>query len=256
MSKISLVAWQQLRQETSKRSFLILLLLLPLILVFAIGFGALIAEIERSETTFGYVDQAGIITDAALGPEDEDVTLVAYSSPEEALAALDAEAIDAYYVIGDEYASTHHAELIYYEQPPGWSIRHFEEVVRINLVANQTPALADRLLEGSDLTIEATMYDREYATAGPAAGLFLPLIVSVFFVFLILTTSGYMTTVLAEEKVNRTIEIIVTSISAGQMMAGKLLGALGIALLQLVVWIIFLVAAVWVGGQVLDLSWL
>lgn len=256
MSKISLVAWQQLRQETSKRSFLLLLLLMPLILVLAIGFGALIAELESSETTLGYVDQAGIIFDPTLGPDNEDVTLVGYGSPEEAQAALDAEAINGYYVIGADYANTRHAELLYYEQPPSSAIRHFEKVVRTNLVADKTPALAERLLEGADLTIIATAYDREYATAGPAAGLFLPLIVSVFFVFLILTTSGYMTTVLAEEKVNRTIEIIITSISAGQMMAGKLLGALGIALLQLVVWVIFLFAAVWIGGQVLDLSWL
>jgi len=256
MSKISLVAWQQLRQETSKRSFLLLLLLMPLILVFVIGFGALIAKLESGETTLGYVDQAGIIFDPTLGPENEDVTLVAYGNPEEAQAALDAEAINGYYVIDADYANTHQAELLYNEQPRSSAMRYFEEVVRTNLVAGETPALAERLLDGANLTIRATAYDREYATAGPAAGLFFPLIVSVFFIFLILTTSGYMTTVLAEEKVNRTIEIIVTSISTGQMMAGKLLGALGIAVLQLVVWIIFLFAAVWVGGQVLDLSWL
>jgi ABC-2 type transport system permease protein len=256
MSKISLVAWQQLRQETSKRSFLLLLLLMPLLLVFAIGFGALVAELENSDTTLGYVDQAGIILDPTLGPENDEVTLAAYGNPEEAKAALEAETIDGYYVISADYANTHHAELLYYEQPPYSAIRHFEEVVRTNLVAGKTPALAERLLEGADLTIEASAYDREYAADGPTAGLFFPLVVSVFFVFLILTTSGYMTTVLAEEKVNRTIEIIVTSISAGQMMAGKLLGALGIALLQLVVWIIFLFAAIWVGGQLLDLSWL
>ncbi len=256
MSKIWLVAWQQLRQETSKRSFLFLLLLLPLILAFSIGFGAIIAEIERSDTTLGYVDQAGIISDPTLGPEDDEVTLVAYASADEARAALDAEAIDGYYVIAADYATTHQAELFYNEQPPGSAMRQFEEVVRTNLVADRTPALANRLLEGAKVTIKAIKYNREYAADASIAGLFLPLIIAVFFVFLIVTTSGYMTTVLAEEKTNRTIEIIVTSISPGQMMAGKLLGALGIALLQLVVWTIFLVAAVWVGGQVLDLSWL
>jgi ABC-2 type transport system permease protein len=256
MSKIWLVAWQQLRQETTKRSFIFVLLLLPLILAFSIGFGALIAELERSDSTLGYVDQAGIIADPTLGPEDDEVTLVAYDSVEAAQAALDAETIDGYYVIAADYATTHQAELVYYDQPSGSAIRQFEEVVRINLVADQAPALANRLLQGSNVTIRATEYDREYAADASIAGFFLPLIIAVFFVFLILTTSGYMTTVLAEEKTNRTIEIIVTSISAGQMMAGKLLGALGIALLQLLVWILFLVGAIWVGGQVLDLSWL
>jgi ABC-type Na+ efflux pump permease subunit len=114
MSKIWLVAWQQLRQETSKRSFLFLLLLLPLILAFSIGFGALIAELESSDTTLGYVDQAGIISDPTLGPEDDEVTLVAYTSADEARAALDAEAIDGYYVIAADYATTQQAELFYY----------------------------------------------------------------------------------------------------------------------------------------------
>jgi ABC-2 type transport system permease protein len=256
MSKIWLVAWHQLRQETSKRSFLLLLFLLPLILAFAIGFGALIAQLERSDTTLGYVDHAGIIVDPTLGPEDDEVTLVAFSSVEQAQAALDGNTIDAYYVIAADYATTHQAELLYNEQPPASAMRQFEEVVRTNLVAGQAPALANRLLEGASVTIRATEYGREYKADASIAGLFLPLIIAVFFIFLIMTTSGYMTTVLADEKVNRTIEIIVTSISPGQMMAGKLIGALGIALLQLVVWTIFLVGAVWVGGQVLDLSWL
>jgi ABC-2 type transport system permease protein len=245
-----------LRQETSKRSFLLLLLLLPLILVFAILFGTLIARIEQKSTTLGYVDQAGIISDPALGPEDDEVSLAAYGNVEEAQAALDAKAIDGYYVIAADYATTHNAELVYLEQPPGSAMRHFEEVVRTNLVANETPALAERLLEGANLTIRATKYDREFSVDSSIAGLFLPVVVAMFFVFLIMTTSGYMTTVLADEKTNRTIEIIVTSISPGQMMAGKLLGALGIALLQLVVWTVFLVATLLVGGQVFHLSWL
>ncbi|MGD8584094.1 MAG: ABC transporter permease [Chloroflexota bacterium] len=256
MSKIWLVAKHQLRQETSKRTFVLLLLLLPLILVFAVGFGALIAKLEQDEAALGFVDRAGIIADPTLGPEDDNVTLVAYGSVEEAQAALDAETIDGYYVIAANYAMTHQAELFYLEQPPGSAMRYFEEVVRTNLVADETPALADRLLEGSNLTVRATEYDREYSVDTSIAGLFLPLVIAIFFVFLIMTTSGYMTTVLADEKVNRTIEIVVTSISPGQMMAGKLLGALGIALLQLVVWTLFLVGAVWVGGQVFDLSWL
>jgi ABC-2 type transport system permease protein len=256
MSKIWLVAWHQLRQVTSKRSFLLLLLLLPLLIVFTVGFGFLISTLEQDEATLGYVDQAGIIVDPTLGPEDEEISLVAFASSEEARAALDAGQISGYYVIAADYPTTHQAELLYNEQPPGSAIRYFEEVVRANLVTSQSPALVNRLLEGSNVTIETTAYDREYPANGSIAGLFLPLVISVFFIFLIMTTSGYMTTVLADEKVNRTIEIVVTSISPGQMMAGKLLGALGIALLQLAVWTIFLVAAVWIGGQVLNLTWL
>jgi ABC-type Na+ efflux pump permease subunit len=181
MSKIWLVAWHQLRQVTSKRSFLLLLLLLPLLIVFTVGFGFLISTLEQDEATLGYVDQAGIIVDPTLGPEDEEISLVAFASSEEARAALDAGQISGYYVIAADYATTHQAELLYNEQPPGSAIRYFEEVVRANLVTSQSPALVNRLLEGSNVTIETTAYDREYPANGSIAGLFLPLVISVFF---------------------------------------------------------------------------
>jgi len=73
---------------------------------------------------------------------------------------------------------------------------------------------------------------------------------------LTLTTSGYMMEALVAEKENRTIEIVVSSISPAQMMTGKIIGALGIALMQLTVWLAFLVGAVWLGGSVLDIAWL
>jgi len=76
------------------------------------------------------------------------------------------------------------------------------------------------------------------------------------FIFFVLTTSGFMLQALVKEKENRTIEVIVSSVSPAEMMAGKIVGAVGIALLQLAVWLICLIAAVWGGGALLDFAWL
>ncbi len=46
---------------------------------------------------------------------------------------------------------------------------------------------------------------------------------------------------LVEEKENRTIEIIVTSVSPNQLMIGKILGDIAVGLTQLLVWVGFLV---------------
>ena len=73
---------------------------------------------------------------------------------------------------------------------------------------------------------------------------------------MVLTTSGYMAESVATEKENRTMEIVISSISARRLMAGKTLGAIGIAVLQLVVWSVFLGAGVWVGGRFLNVAWL
>jgi ABC-2 type transport system permease protein len=83
-----------------------------------------------------------------------------------------------------------------------------------------------------------------------------PIVAAAVFTFLVLTTSSFMLQALVTEKENRTIEVIVSSVSPGQMMAGKVVGAVGIALLQLAVWLVCLVAAVWAGGRLLDVAWL
>jgi ABC-2 type transport system permease protein len=49
---------------------------------------------------------------------------------------------------------------------------------------------------------------------------------------------------------------MVSSVSPLQMMAGKIAGALAIAALQLLVWVVCLVAALWLGGSVLDITWM
>jgi ABC-2 type transport system permease protein len=56
-----------------------------------------------------------------------------------------------------------------------------------------------------------------------------------------------------EEKENRTMEVLVTSVSPGQLMIGKVIGIIGIGLTQIIVWVLFAVALVLVGRQVSDL---
>ena len=52
------------------------------------------------------------------------------------------------------------------------------------------------------------------------------------------------------------MEVVVTSVSPGQMMAGKLLGTLGIAAIQLSVWLAFLALGFLIGRGVLQVDWL
>ena len=50
-----------------------------------------------------------------------------------------------------------------------------------------------------------------------------------------------------EEKENRTMEIMVTSVSPGQLMSGKVIADIAIGVTQLVVWAIFIVVALVIG---------
>ena len=76
------------------------------------------------------------------------------------------------------------------------------------------------------------------------------------FGFLTMTTSAYMLQAMVEEKENRTMEIVISSVSPSQMMSGKIVGGLGIAFVQLTVWAAFFIVTIWVSRSVLDVAWL
>lgn len=256
MSKVWLIAQHQFRQEASKRSFLLVLFSLPLFLALIIGIGYLTSRLESKSTTLGYVDRANSLVNVLAEPEEHEVRLVPFETAEAARAALEAGQIDAYYVLPADYAETHQAELVYSKPPERRATRHFENMVRLSLMAGQSPAVIERALSGASVTIRATESNREFPAGGPNAAQFLPLIAAAMFAFLILTTSGYMMGVVVDEKENRTMEIMVSSVSPTQMMTGKTIGALGIALAQLALWLAFLAGAVWLGGNVLEIGWL
>jgi ABC-2 type transport system permease protein len=256
VSKVWLIAAHQYRQEVFKRGFLIALLSLPLFLAITIGIGHLASRLENQSTSLGYVDQAHLLANTLAQPKEGEVKLVPFDTLEAARVALESEQIDAYYVLPADYAQTHQAELVYFEPPHIDAVRHFQDVVRLNLMADRPPAVIERALAGPEVSVRATDYNREFPSGGPSAGHLMPIVAAVLFVFLILSTSGYMMGAVVEEKENRTMEVIVSSVSATEMMAGKIIGTLAIALTQLGTWVAFFVAAAWAGGNVLEIEWL
>jgi len=256
MLKMCLIARYQLMQEMRNRSFFLVLFSMPLFLTLAIGLGYLVSRLEQTSTTVGYVDPAGLLIRMPAEPEKSDVRLVRFDTPQAARAALEEGQVDAYYLLSADDAGAHQAELVYLEPPHPSAMRHFQYVIRLNLMADQPPAVADRALSGANLTVRATESKREFPSGAPIADQFAPLIAAAIYAFLVLTTSGYMMQVVVEEKENRTIEIMVSSVSPAQMMTGKIAGALGIALMQLAVWLAFLAGAKWLGGTVLEIGWL
>jgi ABC-2 type transport system permease protein len=255
MAKAWLIAQHHFMQEVRKRSFIIVLFSLPLFLAVSIGAGYLAARLQEQSTTLGYVDPAGLLADTSARPEGADVRLVPYATAQEALGALRAGEIDATYLLPDA-PNGRRAQLIYLEPPDYKATRYFEELVRRNRLAGQPPALVERVLSGADVTVRASERHRDFPGGEPSAAHVLPLMAAAIFAFLVLTTSGYMAEAVVAEKENRTMEIITSSVSPGRLMAGKILGGLGIAALQLAVWVTCLVLALWLGGQVLQIEWL
>jgi ABC-2 type transport system permease protein len=65
----------------------------------------------------------------------------------------------------------------------------------------------------------------------------LPYVFSILFVITIFTTSGFLLQGVSEEKEGRVIEILLSSISSTQLLAGKILGLGALGLIQVSVWL-------------------
>jgi ABC-2 type transport system permease protein len=263
MSKLWLVAQHEYRRHVLKRSFLVIALSVPVLIAAAIGITFVTRALRDDSTArVGYVDQAGLLAEPLpVGNEAEAaVRWIPFQTESAAQVALEAKEIEAYYVLpaGDS-GGTRRVELVYVEEPGREIVRQFRDLLRMNLLSGQPAEIAHRAIDGSILVVRspgaAPGSVREFS-GSPTLGQLLPALSGFALVILIFVSSGYLMGAVTDEKSNRTMEILMTSISPNALMTGKVLGITAIAATQLVVWILLASLLVFVGGNVLGLEWL
>jgi ABC-2 type transport system permease protein len=88
-----------------------------------------------------------------------------------------------------------------------------------------------------------------------AAGIAVPLVFVAIFMISIFITSGYLLQSVTEEKENRVVEIVLSSIPPMPLMAGKIIGLGGAGLTQVGIWVLTaLIAVPLLSSQVPDLG--
>jgi ABC-2 type transport system permease protein len=267
MSKLWRVALYEYRRRVFQRSFLLVLLSLPALIALMVGVGALAGATTTDTDAVGYVDRAGFLADPIMPPQREGsphdpavgklVPLLSFPTESEAQDALRNGDIQAYYVIAADYAETARVDLVYLDYP-GWNVtQQFWDFMQINQLRDLAPETARRAVAGSNLVIrwpdDAPGGTREFSHATFFSNL-VPLVVTVLFVFLLFSSSGYLMNAVVEEKENQTMEVLMTSLSANQLISGKVMGILAITLTQAAGWALFAVLGVRIGGQFLGIG--
>jgi len=107
---------------------------------------------------------------------------------------------------------------------------------------------------GTDVTVRSLDGRRTIPAGGPTFGLLMPLFITMAFLFMILMSSGYTMSAVADEKENRTMEVLVTSISSTRLIAGKILGIVAIGLTLLFTWTLVIITGILVARQ-LGVGW-
>ena len=258
MGKTRLVAFEEIRRNAFKKSFILVLFSVPLFLVMMVAPGIIMEQLSRNDLPIGYVNLSGAFEEARTPPEEDSgrkVEIIAYPSQVEARAALDAEEIQAYYVLQSDYLDSRRAELVYREQPDSDATRHFYDFLQVNLLSELPLDVAWRAADGSATTIQNPEGTRRFPSGGPTIGSVLPIIFGIAIGGLLLLGAGSLMTGLVDEKSNRTMEVIATSISSSRMITGKLFGILTVSLVQLAFWILIGVVAIWLAGSVFGVTW-
>jgi len=252
MSKLWRIAWHEYGRHVFTRRFMLILLSVPALVLVVIGLVLIVIYMETDSQPLGYVDQSGILADPIPAPPvswpERAVALVAYSTEVLARTALDAEEIQGYYVLPEDYLQTGQAELTYYEEPKGSSRGQFLEFIAVNLLASQPAEVASRIIDGTTIIVRSEDGSRE-ASEEIFMDILMPFFSGLIFFFALSTSSGYLLSAVVEEKENRTMEILVTSVSPGQLMVGKIVGNIAVGFTQLLAWIGFIALGVTIGGK-------
>jgi ABC-2 type transport system permease protein len=252
MRNLWLMAAYEYRRLARRRTFLLSTLGFPLLIVILIG--VIIFMTERGgQATLGYVDRAGIVdpTGQIYLPAQEagETAMIGYANIEEATAALEAGTISAFYVLPADYRESRQVELYHAGSAPGNAERsHFRQFIRAHLVADLPEPVQQRVIEGTALTVRSADGSRAMG-AGDIVGFLFPFAVVMLFIFAVMTSAGYLLQVVTDEKENRTMEILVTSLRPIHMIMGKSLGLMALALTQLGIWVLAVGLAIAVGSR-------
>ena len=247
MNKFWLIFAQEYKRHVLRKRFIFAILSMPIFLCFIALVGFLSVRLQYNGSPVGYIDSYGILTNPQPVPQEKNSLLpsahfVVYSNESAARSDLDANKIQAYFVLSKDYLSNGEVTLVKGSKAGSNIEDDFGSFLTYNLLAGKSQAVINRLSKGDELIIRSVDGSRELS-ANNWLAIALPFFAGILFIIAVNISGGYLLQAVVEEKENRTMEIIITSVSPSQLMAGKVLADLLIGLTELTIWILFTLLA-------------
>ncbi len=266
MKKTWIVLKTEFINTITRRSFILTLILVPLVPALILGVMSLLKGKEtvaepgssisdrklEDQLPQGYIDLADMIksTPEWLGNEQ----LIAYQKEADARQATLSGAISGYYVIQPDYmesgavryVSREYNSLTFLDST--WMIN---SLIRYNLLGGDVEQFDAfyNPVQVHYFDLEPDILEENTDISNPAA-FYVPYGMTMLFYILIITSASLMMNNVAKEKENRVMEILVSSIKPSELLAGKIFGLGLVGLLQLVVWLGSALIMLRLGGGV------
>jgi len=246
MNKTLLILRHEFMTLVKRKGFIVMTVVFPLIGFAAIGIFLIVQGIDVGEVeipAIGYVDELGDFSEYTTQGE---FVFIPFSTQDEAIEALLTEEIDEFFVIPADYLTQGMIDRYVVEKElevPGDTRSAMISFLQSNLLEGQTtPEIVERVKSPMWLTNVRLDESGDIAEdQGGFEAFLVPMIFGFLLIMSIGSSSGYLLQGLGEEKENRIMEVLLSSVSPRQLLTGKILGLGAAGLIQVVIWLVSLI---------------
>lgn len=247
MSKIGLIIKREYTTRVMKPSFLILTFLTPVLMAALITVPILLAQIkDSSQKTVVVVDQTGLYSDVLV--DSESFVFEYVGDPiEDVRENRDAKSYAAILLISDDLNVNSRGVTLYSQDQVGIELKSYVTSMLKVYVEEQRLASLDipnfrELVEQSkvSLDVRTVMWGKDGEEKFGSTELALIIgMISAFLIYIFIVVYGaQVMSGVVQEKTNRIVEVIVSSVKPFQLMMGKIIGIAMVGLTQFALWII------------------
>ncbi len=228
MTKWITIAKHEFAYNVRRKQFLFMTFGLPLIMFAIIGLPILLGAsgIGPQDITIGYVDKTGTF----------EGNFTRYAGEEHAKNDLLNGKITHFFVIPADYRST---GKIYIFSKKSRTLGSIEGEIRTFLLDNLLKGDNKDLVERVKNPIQSeyfTLNEKGESGKEDISRLLVSFAFAIFFMLSIFTSSNYLLQGVVEEKENRVMEILLSSVSHRELLTGKIFGLGAVGLTQVLIW--------------------
>ena len=245
-SKIGIVIRREYLERVSKKSFIISTLLMPILMLAMMVAPALIVSMSTFDSkTIAVIDNSGFIGQHLKNGDE--VNFVSVDIPlDSALARTD---LDGILLIDGEILTKPSGVTLYSNGASSMSIEmnitsQIEKAIEAHRLKGYNIENLDKILNEVEATVSMQTFRSDQEEGSNASSSVLSYVIGMImtlmlYMFLLLYGQMVMTSII-EEKNNRVLEIVVSSIKPSQLMMGKIIGIGLVAVTQILIWTVLI----------------
>ena len=259
MKNIILIAKREFFTQVKKKSFIILTLLTPLLIIVFGGVVSLMFQANETQMQISVIDKSGLFKDKLKSDQNIRYIFSSEETEKSLIKALETtEEMNAVMIIPKKeiHELENSIEILTNKNLSNEARRNIAGNISEIIKAEEINALGISTAQIEDLNKSVNLHvvnvlekekKQDSFLVGVKSGLSMFLMYCVF-TFIMMYGIRVMRSVL-EEKNNRVVEILISSVKPFELMMGKILGVTGVALVQFGVWVVMIFASVMTLGS-------